>query len=139
MRIKGEIEVGCPNCGAKNRILVWDKINVQLCPEPKTGLLYGDSNVFRCHRCQRAFNIDTSLVYNQMENQFAVWYFPFASVQSGEVFNAVNPGWPIRGGQYSPGAGYAGTIQYIFDIGRINLKLFSNIPLFKGQLIKNWN
>ena len=116
MRIKGEIEVGCPNCGVKNLILVWDTISVQLCPEAKTGLLAGEINVFRCHRCQRAFNVNTSLLYNQIENKFAVWYFPFALVQSGALFNVTTPAWPIRDGQYFPEVGYAGNMQYVFDI-----------------------
>ena len=51
-----------------------------------------------------------------MENQFAVWYFPFALVQNGGIFNVTTPAWPIGNGQYLSEGGYAGTIQYIFDI-----------------------
>ena len=116
MRIKGEIEIGCPNCGSSNRVLVWDTINAQLGQETKSPLLCQEISVFRCQRCQRTFNVETSLLYNDRENKFMVWYFPFAWVQAGDILNAITPGGPMKSRRYFPEANYAGSIQYVFDI-----------------------
>ena len=116
MRIKGEIEIGCPNCGASNRVLVWDTISMELSQEAKSALLRGEINVFRCQRCQKTFNVETSLLYNEVENKFMLYYFPFALVQNGEIFNAITPGVPMKSRRYFPEANYAGSIQYAFDM-----------------------
>ena len=116
MRIKGEIEIGCPNCGANNRLLVWDTINADLSQEARSALLRGEINVFRCQRCQKTFNVETSLLYNDVENKFMLYYFPFTWVQGGEIFNAITPGGPMKSRAYFPEANYAGSIQYAFDM-----------------------
>lgn len=116
MRIKGEIEICCPNCGASNRVLVWDAINTEFSQEAKSGLLRGEINIFRCQRCQKTFNVETSLLYNDVENKFTLWYFPFAWVQGGEIFNGITPGGPMKSRAYFPEANYAGSIQYAFDM-----------------------
>jgi len=116
MRVKGEIEIGCPNCGASNRVLVWDTINAQLGEEAKSALLCGETNVFCCQRCQRTFNVETSLLYNDVENKFMLYYFPFALVRNGKIFDAITPGGPVKSRRYFPEAGYAGSIQYVFEM-----------------------
>ena len=116
MRIKGEIEIGCPNCGASNRVLVWDTINTELSREAKIALLHGEINLLRCQRCQKSFNVETSLLYNDVENKFMMWYFPFAWVEGGEIFNGITPSGPMKSRAYFPEANYAGSIQYAFDM-----------------------
>lgn len=113
------MEEDCQNCGANNRILVWDSINAQVNPEAKTALLCGEINVFACQRCEKTFNIEKSLLYHDMENKFMVWYFPFAWVHDGEIFNTITPDGQIKGMQYFPGVVYAGSIHYVFDINEL--------------------
>ena len=116
MRIKGEIEIGCLNCGANNLVLVWDTISAKLSQEAKSDLLRGEVNVFRCQRCQKIFNVETSLLYNDVENKFMLYYFPFAWVQGGDISDAITPGGPMKSRRYFPEANYAGSIQYVFDM-----------------------
>jgi hypothetical protein len=120
MTIKREIEIDCPNCGVSNLILVWKTINAQVSPEAKTALLRGEINVFRCQLCERTFNVEASLLYNDMENRFMVWYFPFAQVMNGEIFNAITQDGQIKGVEYSPDdPDYACSIHYVFDMNEL--------------------
>jgi hypothetical protein len=119
MTIKMEIEIDCPNCGANNLTLVWKTINAQLSPEAKTALLCGEINISCCRLCKKTFNIEASLLYNDMENRFMVWYFPFAWVQNGEIFNAITSDGKIKGAEYFPEVGYASTIHYVFDMDEL--------------------
>ncbi len=116
MRIKGEIEIGCPNCGASDRVLVWDTVNAQFSQEAGSPLLCGEINLFYCRRCQRAFKIETSLLYNGIENKFVVCYFPFALVQNRKILDAMILGGPMKSRRCFLEADYAGTIQYAFDM-----------------------
>ena len=116
MRIKRGIEIGCPNCGASNRVLIWDAVSLQLGEEARSPLLSGEINVFRCQRCQKTFSVETSLLYNDIENRFVVCYFPFALLQEGKISDAMSFGGPMRSRRYFPEADYAGSMQYIFDM-----------------------
>lgn len=120
MTIKMEIEIDCPNCGASNLTLVWKTINAQLSPEAKTALLRGEINVFRCHLCEEKITIGASLLYNDMENKFMVWYFPFADVMNGEIFNSITPDGQLKGVEYFPDdPDYARSIHYVFDMDEL--------------------
>jgi len=116
MRVKGEIELGCPNCGESNRVLVWDTVSAQLDEEAKSPLLCGEINVFHCRRCQKAFSVETSLLYNEIESRFAVCYFPFALIQNGQIFNPITTGGPMKSRRCLPEVDYAGSMQYVFDM-----------------------
>jgi hypothetical protein len=120
MTLKREIEVDCPNCGASNLIVVWKTINVQISPEGKAALLRGQINVFRCGVCDETLNVDASLVYNDMENKFMVWYFPFADVMNGGIFDAITPDGLVRGWEYdADDPDYVRNIHYVFDMGEL--------------------
>lgn len=119
MTIKMEIEIDCPNCGANNLTLVWKTINAQVSSEAKIALLRGEINVFRCHLCEKTFNVEASLLYDDMENRFMVWYFPFAWVMNGEIFNAITSDGKIKGAEYFPEVDYAGSVHYVFDMDEL--------------------
>jgi hypothetical protein len=119
MTIKRELEMDCPNCGANNLILVWDTINAQVSPEAKTGLLRGEINVFRCRLCEEMITVDKPLLYNDMENRFMVWYFPFAWVENGKIFDAITADGQIKGAEYFPEVDHAVRIHYVFDMNEL--------------------
>lgn len=120
MTIKMEIEIDCSNCGTSNLTLVWKTINAQLSPEAKTALLRGEINVFRCHLCEEKSAIGASLLYNDMENKFMVWYFPFADVMNGEIFNSITPDGQLKGVEYFPDdPDYVHSIHYVFDMDEL--------------------
>jgi predicted RNA-binding Zn-ribbon protein involved in translation (DUF1610 family) len=119
MTIKRYIEEDCPDCGAKNHILVWDTINAQVSPEAKAALVCGEINVFTCQRCEKTFNVQKSLLYHDMENKFMVWYLPFAWIENGEIFNVITPDGQIKGIEHPPEVDYAGNIQYVFDMDEL--------------------
>jgi hypothetical protein len=120
MTIKRDIEIDCPNCGTSNLALVWKTINRQVSPEAKIGLLRGEINVFRCRLCEEKITIGASLLYNDMENKFMVWYFPFADVMNGEIFNVITPGGQLKGVEYLPDdPDYARSVHYVFDMDEL--------------------
>jgi len=119
MTIKREIEIDYPNCGTNNLMLVWDTINAQLSPEAKTAMLRGEIHVFRCRLCEQTFNVDKSLLYNDMENKFMVWYFPFTWVENGKIFDVINADGRAKGAEYFPEVDYSGRIHYVFDMNEL--------------------
>jgi hypothetical protein len=119
MTIKKDIAVDCPNCGTSNLVLVWDTINAQVSPEAKTGLLRGEINVFRCRLCEEMITVKKPLLYNDMENKFMVWYFPFAWVENGKIFDAVTPDGQTKGTEYFPEMDLSGRIHHVFDMDEL--------------------
>jgi hypothetical protein len=119
MTIKRDMEVDCPNCGTSNLILVWDTINAQVSPEAKAGLLRGEINVFRCRLCEQVITLDKPLLYNDMDSKFMVWYFPFAWVENGKIFDAINADGRAKGAEYFPEEDYSGRIHYVLDMNEL--------------------
>jgi hypothetical protein len=119
MTMKRDMEVDCPNCGTSNLILVWQTINAQVSPEAKAGLLGGEINVFRCRLCEQVITVDRPLLYNDMENKFMVWYFPFASVENGKIFDAITPDGQAKDAKYFPEMDLSGRIHYVFDMNEL--------------------
>jgi len=91
MTMKRHIELYCPNCGVKNQILIWDTINAQISPEDKTALLNGKVNRFICKKCEGIVSIEKSLLYNDMENKFMAYFFPFTEIQKGDFLDYITP------------------------------------------------
>lgn len=120
MTIKRDMEIDCPNCGTSNLILVWDTVNAQVSPEAKAGLLRGEINVFRCRLCEEMITIDKPLLYNDMENKFWVWYFPFEFVRNGAIFTRISPDGQLKGVKYLPDdPDYVRSIYYVFDMDEL--------------------
>ena len=71
----------CPDCGNKIETEIFDSINAQVNPEWREALLQGKIHVLKCPICQKTVNIDKSLLYHDMENEFMVWYYPFESLK----------------------------------------------------------
>jgi hypothetical protein len=120
MTMMREIEVDCPNCGTSNLALVWDTINAQVSPEAKTALLRGEINMFRCQLCERKITIAAPLLYNDMENKFWVWYFPFEFVMNGAIFSRITPDGQLKGVEYLPDdPDYVRSMHYVFDMDEL--------------------
>jgi hypothetical protein len=120
MTIKRDMGLDCPNCGTSNVIRVWDTINAQVSPEAKAGLLRGEVNVFRCRLCEEMITVDKPLLYNDMENKFMVWYFPFESVMNGAIFSRITADGQLKGVEYlADDPDYVRSIHYVFDMNEL--------------------
>jgi len=112
-------EIQCPECSAKDEVLVWDTINAQVNPEAKAALLNGKINMFTCPQCKKAFSLDRPLLYHDMQIGYMAWYFPFALVQSGKILNWIDPSGQLRGIENYPGCDYAPSTHYVFDMDEL--------------------
>ena len=112
-------EIQCPDCSAKDEVLVWDTINAQVNPEAKAALLNGKTNLFVCPRCRRAFFLDRPLLYHDMQIGYMAWYFPFSLVQSGKILDWIDPVGQAKGLERNPECDYAASIHYIFDMDEL--------------------
>ena len=112
-------EVDCPVCGAKAEGLAWDTINAQVSPEAKAALLKGETNLFTCSKCRKAFFLDRPLLYHDMQIGYMAWYFPFSLVQSGRILDWLDPGGQPKGIEHYPECDYAASTHYVFDMDEL--------------------
>ncbi len=112
-------EIQCPDCSAKDEVIVLDTINAQVSPEAKTALLEGKTNLFACPRCRTAFFLDRPLLYHDMQIGYMAWYFPFALVQSGKILDWIDPDGQAKGLERNPECDYAASIHYVFDMDEL--------------------
>ncbi len=119
MTIHRYTDIDCPDCGAKDEALLRDTINAQVSPEAKAALLNGETNLFVCRKCRKAFIMDRPLLYHDMEIGYMAWYFPFSLVQSGKILDWIDPGGQARGIGDCPGCDYASSIHYVFNMDEL--------------------
>ncbi|MGC4042388.1 MAG: CpXC domain-containing protein [Armatimonas sp.] len=69
-------ELQCPHCGSKQKMTIWESINVTLDPELKKKLFSGNINIFDCNICDKKTIVDSPLLYHDMQMRFCVSYYP---------------------------------------------------------------
>jgi len=79
--INEESEIQCPNCNQKQEQVIYRSINVKFDPELRNDLFEGDINRFNCKYCQHTSIIPVSLLYHDMDREFAVHFFPSESMK----------------------------------------------------------
>ncbi len=62
----------CPNCNEVNEFSVIQSINATLDPELRKSFVRGEINVATCPHCGNVSNIDQEVLYNDMDNGFAI-------------------------------------------------------------------
>ena len=72
----GSSKFSCPNCGNRQETQFWHSINVRLNPELRENLFKGEINIFKCESCNTVAYIGHPLLYNDMQRNFCVQYFP---------------------------------------------------------------
>ena len=76
-----QIQVDCPNCGAKEKVIIYQSINVSLDPSLRERLLEGKINIFQCGKCKQDAFISGPLLYHDMDRKFMVQFFPFGLIE----------------------------------------------------------
>jgi predicted RNA-binding Zn-ribbon protein involved in translation (DUF1610 family) len=59
-------EIECPECGLKQKVNIYESVNVTHDPDLKEELLQGKINIFKCHKCGHQSIINNPLLYHDM-------------------------------------------------------------------------
>lgn len=90
MSIKKEHELTCPNCGHKQKVMIWSAVNVTLDPAVRTKVFDGEINLFDCEKCKHQSYVEIPFLYHDMDRKFAVHYFPKPSIKKVDFLNKFN-------------------------------------------------
>jgi len=90
MSYNESIKVACPKCKLEQAMTIWNSINVSLDPELRTHLMESTINSFTCSECGGSCQLDTDLLYHDMECQFAVQYYPAQLLEDKDFFTQFN-------------------------------------------------
>lgn len=84
MSAKDNIEIKCPECGAKERFDVWQLINIKEFPNLKTEIF--NQNIFRfsCGSCNKSIFILYPLIYHDEDKNLFIYFNP-----SGDFSNVI--------------------------------------------------
>lgn len=69
-------KVTCPKCGAESEIKVYKTVNPTTDPAYREQLLNGELLKFTCDKCGGVAQLRYPLLYNDMKNNFMVYYIP---------------------------------------------------------------
>ena len=75
-------EVGCPNCGTRQTVLVAESANVQRSPSWKRAALDGTLHKFLCDACGLDFRVERDLLYSDLPGGILIG--AFAPTRRGE-------------------------------------------------------
>ena len=81
MTQRAVIDLDCPKCGAKGKVIIYQSINVSLDPSLREKLLVGKINIFHCPKCEQNSFISVPLLYHDMDRKFMVQFFPFSLIE----------------------------------------------------------
>jgi len=81
--------VNCPKCSKEQQVEVWESINVTIDPSLRVRLLKGNINFFKCLNCDCETNIQTPLLYHDMNRDYAVQYYPFDFLDNDEFIKDI--------------------------------------------------
>jgi hypothetical protein len=85
-----QIPINCPKCGKKQEVPVWKSVNVTVDPELKRALFEGRINLFRCSKCSHEGHMDINFVYNDMQQEYWVEYYPLYFLEQGNILEHFN-------------------------------------------------
>jgi hypothetical protein len=78
--------ITCPECGHRQVIVLWRKIDGGLDPELRDLLVDGELNVFRCEVCAiEAFYTLGTILYTDSARRYAVQYYAPAILEHDEL------------------------------------------------------
>lgn len=66
----------CPKCNEVNEFRIVQSINATLDPELRVAFVKGEINVVTCPHCGNVSGIDQEVLYNDMDNEFAIIFGP---------------------------------------------------------------
>ena len=69
-------KVTCPKCGEESEIKVYKTVNAATDPVYREQLLSGELLNFKCEHCGNVSQLRYPLLYNDMKNNFMVYYIP---------------------------------------------------------------
>ncbi len=79
-----EVEVDCPQCGNRQKAVLYDAIGADTEPNLREALLSGDINNFTCDACGYEGFLDTPVLYHDLTRQYCVQYLPEESLENPE-------------------------------------------------------
>ena len=90
MSINMPLDFKCPYCRNKQKIVIWQSINVTVNPELKNKLLAAEINQFTCEKCGKKTLLNVPLLYHDMEKKFCVQYYPPEMLNDYEFLQQFN-------------------------------------------------
>jgi hypothetical protein len=137
MTRRRSIELECPRCSAKQKVSVYDSINVSVDPDLKEKLFKGEINVCQCEKCDQAIFVPNPLLYHDMEKELMVQFYPFQAIGDKDFLQ-----------QFSKEGGYSNEmvkrlpkglrdamrrIHFVFDMAEL-----IRFVLFREKLYELW-
>lgn len=71
-----ELRIACPDCGAEQRFVVWESLNVTLDPDRKQELLNGELTQLVCAQCGWSGEVVYPMLYHDMAKRLMILLAP---------------------------------------------------------------
>ncbi len=76
-----EEEISCPKCKHKQKMKIWQSLNVTDNTTLRERLFNAEINVFKCESCGSGAFLAVPLLYNDVERKFCVQFYPYDSLK----------------------------------------------------------
>ena len=122
MSVKKEHELACPNCGNKQKTIIWSAVNVTLDEAMRTKVFDGEVNLFSCEKCKHESYIEVPFLYHDMDRKFAVHYFPKYSIKKVDFLTKFNKKGLLRTDDEDikfEVPDYMNEVQIVFDMNEL--------------------
>jgi hypothetical protein len=81
-------EVGCPNCGTRQQVLLAESANVQRSPAWRQTVLAGTWHRFECEACALPFRVERDALYTDLHRGALIGHFPRTRFAEREALEA---------------------------------------------------
>lgn len=81
-------EVGCPNCGTRQQVLLAESANVQRSPAWRQAVLAGTWHRFECEACALPFRVERDALYTDLHRGVLIGHFPRTRFAEMEMLEA---------------------------------------------------
>jgi hypothetical protein len=65
--------ISCPRCKRACTAVIWNTVNVTVDPALRQRVMDSSINTVTCANCKQKINVDTDLLYHDMDHTFLIW------------------------------------------------------------------
>lgn len=109
-----QLQIQCPECGAKGYFTIWESVNTKLDPELKQKVISGDLFKWTCPLCGKSFDVKYPMLYHDMVGKKLIEFRPPEPGQQRDT--SENPMYQMFIIQ-----GY--TVQYAYTLQELSQKI----------------
>jgi hypothetical protein len=112
----------CLDCGKRQSVKVWKRLNVTLDPALRDMLFKSEINTFNCQECGMHGRVKSSLEYHDVARRFCVLYYPAEIIGNDDFLTSFTADGNVTAGEMASRGGndnYLFRPHIVFDLGEL--------------------